>query len=204
MRKKLRGPADRALPGPQPADPGQLARRQPGRAGPDRTRPLWRRIRRAHDDRRRGGMAAAHTAVALGMAFHELATNAVKYGSLSGSEGWVSITWTVSKAGGGELPRAAHHLWRGAGRPAGFAAQPARPRHPGDRRRPGPSARRRGRPGLQPARAWPGTIVFMLPQEGSARRMMRLGSGRPETQSRPVRFLGHSPKETNTMHAGIR
>ena len=32
-------------------------------------------------------------AQAIGMAFHELATNAVKYGALSGSDGRITIAW---------------------------------------------------------------------------------------------------------------
>ena len=43
------------------------------------------------------------TALALAMALQELATNAVKYGALSNSEGSVHITWTVHD--GGQLPR---------------------------------------------------------------------------------------------------
>jgi two-component system CheB/CheR fusion protein len=40
-------------------------------------------------------------ALALGMAVHELTTNAVKYGALSVPEGNVHIDWTVEKAGDG-------------------------------------------------------------------------------------------------------
>ncbi len=39
---------------------------------------------------------APHVAQSLGMAFHELATNAVKYGALSKRDGQISITWHVT------------------------------------------------------------------------------------------------------------
>jgi two-component sensor histidine kinase len=40
----------------------------------------------------------ARAAVALGLAFHELATNAVKYGALSNETGSVSVMWTLENA----------------------------------------------------------------------------------------------------------
>lgn len=48
-------------------------------------------------------------AQALGMALHELATNAGKYGSLSGEQGAVTIRWSVS---GPEGSRRFHMEWR--------------------------------------------------------------------------------------------
>lgn len=54
------------------------------------------------------------TAMSLAMAFHELATNAVKHGALSTDAGRVSITWQVEPFSGGSGMRL---LWKESGGP---------------------------------------------------------------------------------------
>ncbi|WP_375460950.1 sensor histidine kinase [uncultured Enterovirga sp.] len=53
-------------------------------------------------------------AVPLGMAFHELATNAAKYGALSNGEGHVDVTWSVDPDGDAKR---LHLSWIEAGGP---------------------------------------------------------------------------------------
>ena len=53
------------------------------------------------------------TAVGLSLALHELCTNALKHGALSGAEGGVDLSWTLS----GEAPRTLRMVWREHGGP---------------------------------------------------------------------------------------
>ena len=69
---------------------------------------------RAEDDRRitiRGPdvMLTPRLALAFSMAFHELATNAVKYGALTGEVGRILLDWDIV---GGSLPRTLRLTWQ--------------------------------------------------------------------------------------------
>lgn len=81
-----------------------------------------------YDDGRRLTMAgpdvfvSADAAMVIGMALHELTTNAVKYGALSGEDGRVSIHWTLEPSADTSL--AFHLTWRESGGPA--VTQPSR------------------------------------------------------------------------------
>jgi two-component sensor histidine kinase len=54
------------------------------------------------------------TAIAVALALHELATNAVKYGALSTAEGHVEFTWTCAPR---DTCRELHMVWREVGGP---------------------------------------------------------------------------------------
>ena len=73
--------------------------------------------------------------VALGIAFHELATNAVKYGAFSNDAG-IDPDRVGNQTGAGRGP--ADPALAREGRSAGYAAIPQRVRLAGDRTRPGP------------------------------------------------------------------
>lgn len=115
---------------------------------------------------------APSTAVALGMAFHELATNAVKYGSLSGPEGRVDVSWSLANAGAGRQLRI---VWREQGGPV--VAKPDR-RGFGSRVIVGGLAHQLD--GVVDLEFAPTgvvcTIVFNLPPAGAAEQMLPLGS----------------------------
>jgi two-component sensor histidine kinase len=51
----------------------------------------------------------------FGLAFHELATNALKYGSLSGNRGKLAIEWKIT---GGKTEGQLQFIWRESGGPA--------------------------------------------------------------------------------------
>ena len=101
----------------------------------------------------------ANLVVALTLAFHELATNAEKHGSLSVPGGSVHVTWHIKPAAKGS--RQVELLWREAGGPPvrkperqGFGSYPSRTR-PGPVRQlaaAGFPARRPGVPYLLPNR----------------------------------------------------
>ena len=54
-------------------------------------------------------------AVPIGMAIHELTTNAAKYGALSNRRGRISVTWTILAGGPAGM---LHFAWRESGGPA--------------------------------------------------------------------------------------
>jgi two-component sensor histidine kinase/integral membrane sensor domain MASE1 len=60
-------------------------------------------------------MLAAKEIQALAMVFHELVTNAAKYGALSGPEGSISVSWDCTGAGAAKVLRI---LWREFGGPS--------------------------------------------------------------------------------------
>ena len=98
-------------------------------------------------------------ALALGMAIHELATNAAKYGALSVPEGDVAVTWTVERHGDAEHlaldwterngPPVAVPARRGFGTTLNRAGPGARPVWRGRRRV--PARRRAGQRQSRPA-----------------------------------------------------
>src|SRR5262249_31808698 len=57
---------------------------------------------------------AANTAVTLTLAFHELATNATKYGALSNDNGRIDVVWTPDP---GQAAKELHLHWREKGGP---------------------------------------------------------------------------------------
>lgn len=85
-------------------------------------RELIERVLRPHWDGGHGRLelqgpkvvVPSNTAVTFSMAFHELATNAAKYGALSGGDGAVFISWSVDGGAAGERLRLE---WRESGGP---------------------------------------------------------------------------------------
>lgn len=57
---------------------------------------------------------APQTAVSVGMAIHELTTNAIKYGALSNEVGTIAVSWTADE---GSDPATLHLEWRESGGP---------------------------------------------------------------------------------------
>ncbi|MEM1149895.1 MAG: chemotaxis protein CheB [Pseudomonadota bacterium] len=59
-------------------------------------------------------LVAPQATLAIGMALHELATNAAKYGALSAADGHVNVTWSRTDEGDGEILRL---TWKEEGGP---------------------------------------------------------------------------------------
>ena len=109
----------------------------------------------------------SRAALALGMAIHELTTNAVKYGALSVPEGRIAIDWHVeSAADGDDLVLE----WTERARPGGDAAEPARLRADADRARPAPRHGRQGRDGVR-GRGRAGAVARAAAWRAAGRRV---------------------------------
>ncbi len=67
---------------------------------------------------------ASAAVVKLSLAFHELATNAAKYGVLSARGGCVEVTWIMQRAGSGK--RVLEIFWREHGGPLVTPPHPLR------------------------------------------------------------------------------
>lgn len=75
--------------------------------------PLWRRLPRAAG--RPAGEAACECRGAARLAFHELATNAAKYGALSVAEGHGEVLWSLRRLK--SSVRLVEIIWRESGGP---------------------------------------------------------------------------------------
>ena len=101
--RRVPGPGACADRGLRPAQPGELVERAAGRSRSPKS--FGRYVARDRANVRIEGPPVPldpRGALALGMAIHELATNAVKYGALSVPEGNVAVTWGVEPTDAGD------------------------------------------------------------------------------------------------------